>query len=195
MERKYRMQNSINEEKQTQWLSLASDIMKHALLRDSIITHDLSPNSYQQDEAELKAARKRVADLGRDINTLSGRLALCERSGDIGAKALGIDDDLARTSLAVLAIARLTDNASHDCRFIGHVTQLVGGNAPDVCLKVRQLFKESGLLFPHVWVGRSPVLDTCSVMLTESAFNRLVSGSDSGSRMCDAVGLLGRWDK
>jgi len=189
------MEKTISE-KREQWLDIAKTLTLKAAERHRIFQQDLCPSGFQQSEPERKASLKQVAELAKEISTLSSRLAIIERDGSIGAKGLGIDDEIARTTLALLVIARLSGDAGRDVKRVSDVIDLVGGRDPARCVAVRCLFRENnGSLFPHVWIGRSPVLDEATIYLTENAFNRICGLESESQKMCDAVGLLGRWER
>jgi len=179
-----------------EWLQLAKDLMLKCVERDSVFSHELCPSTYSNDEADKKKSLKRVADLSREISTLAGRLAILERDGSIGAKALGIDDEIARTVIAILVIARLGGCAAYEVRKVSAVIDLVGGREPSRCLAIRNLFREDGLLFKHIYISLQPALDDCRSVIRESAFNKVLGqNSDESETVCNAAAMMGRWER
>ena len=180
------------ESKRDQWMRIAQELTMLSAQRLDIYDTDVAPDRHV-DEADRAEAKKKIADLSAQIGSLSGRLAIVERDGSVGSRALvGHDDDLCRIVLAMLVTARLSAVSQGIIRQVYNVMDLASGRDPTVCLAVRNLFRADGLLRKHVHLAPSPVLDEAVVHLRESAFNFAVGQpGDGADAACDDVGMAG----
>ena len=147
------------------------------------------------DDAERGKALKQISSESKHLGELIGRLSQIGQDGSLGfQRLLGFEpDEVTATVMALLVACRLDSSVSTSMRAVDDLSHFVANRDPVVALQIRNLFRADGKLFPFVTVRLSLVLDEATVILRESAFNRVMGqASDVVEARCEAEALIGR---
>lgn len=160
--------------RQRDWLTRAKGLSL-ALLKRRKHFNDLCP-LMGADEDERKAVLRQVAEVNDEIASHCRAMSAIEVHGEpLGLRALLPDgDDLQRCAIALMVMARLSPTAGREVDTVGRLAEIVGACDPADALAVRDAFRSTGCLRPHVHCSRHANIDEWDVALTEEAFERLL---------------------
>ena len=184
-----------------EYITAMAEVAGLAVDRASHLPGDTGMGSYRspEDAAEslktVEKINKRVADACNKLRAIEQRAR-----GGIGIPTvLGTDvPNAIRAAVAILAGKSLSGHWSHETHHLGVLLLSAGGNNPQDLLAVREAFRKTGLLRPHVRCEPGRTLDELSnLTLTESSFRQLLalepdSECDDMIRAKELVGVIGR---
>ena len=183
------------EKRRSDWLNVVKRITEQCFERESRLS-DLCPQRYTPSVDELRIpALRDIAKVSEQISINVVRLNDLEQDADFGFSVLlgRKPSELESIVLCLLIAARVESAVSHHIRAVGDVVYQGSCRRPDVSLAIRCLFRSDGSIHSLVCLGRSPVLDQCSVVLTEASVNRCLGlGEDQTQKLCQAEALVGR---
>jgi hypothetical protein len=152
--------------------------------RASHLPSDMGMNSLRSPQ-DAEESKKIVAKINRQIAENCNRMRAIEQRarGGIGIPTLLGQDvpNVIRVAVAILAGKSLSGSWGHECRSLGGLLQPAGGSDPEDVLVVREAFRKSGVLRPHIHSEPGRTLDELGhLTLTEVAFRKLLSLEPDG---------------
>jgi hypothetical protein len=184
-----------------EYITTMAEIAGLAVDRATHIPGDAGMGTYRspEDAAEslttVEKINKRIADACNKLRSVEQRGRGC-----IGIPAvLGADvPNAIRTAVAILAGKSISGHWTHETHHLGTLLLPAGGNNPQDLLAVREAFRKTGLLRPHVRCELGRTLDELSnLTLAESTFRQLLalepdSECEDVIRARELVAVLGR---
>jgi len=176
------------------WLELAKRITDRCMNRRDKLS-DLCPPPSVTD-AERKETLKAVCALNREIAKLADQMAEVEDHASVGTGAIlqSAPDSLVRVVVSLLTAARLCAEVNRELRQVQDVVELASGHDTEDAVAVRNLFRNDGLLRPHVSMAYGATLDESEVRLKEASLNRILNQPrDESERLTDGAAFAGKW--
>jgi hypothetical protein len=121
----------------------------------------------------VETINKKIADTCNKLRAIEQRAR-----GEIGIPALfGTDvPNVIRVAASLLAGKSLSGGFHHETRRLGDFLLPVAGNTPQDLVTVREAFRKSGLLRPHIHCTLGRTIDEMeNLTFTESAFRKLLA--------------------
>ena len=163
----------------TEYLAAMAELAGLSVDRASHIPGDMGMNALRSPQ-EAEESAKTITKITRQIAEVCNRARAIEQRarGGIGIPALFTTDvpNAIRVALAILIGKSLSGSWQHECRYVGTILQPAAGADVNDLLSVREAFRRSGLLRPHVHcdVGRT-IDEMGNITLAEGAFRRLLA--------------------
>ena len=162
------IENAVTED----WLRQGKELVLCAMKRLKI-QRDLCP--LMSDESERKKLLPKLAELNAEIDRRCESMRKLETAHFGCGAILGADchKNALYVACLLLVFSRMNDAVDCECHLVSHIVQLVG---PDPCdaLIVRDAFRTTGMLFPHVSLTEASALDRSHAEISEVAFNSVL---------------------
>jgi hypothetical protein len=189
------------DELRNEYVSTLAFLAGLATDRATHIPGDAGYGSYRT-SAEAAESKAAVEKINLKIAETCNKLRSIEQRarGCIGIPALLGEDvpNAIRLVLAILAGKSLSGYWSHETHHVGAILLPAGGTDPQDLITVREAFRKSGCLRPHIRFEAGRTLDEMSnLTLTETAFRQFLalepdSECDDVVRAREMIAQLGR---
>lgn len=121
----------------------------------------------------VETINKKIADTCNKLRSIEQR-----GRGEIGVPVLFGQDvpNVIRLAVSILVGKSISGRYPHETRRLGDFLMPVGGNCPKDLLTIREAFRKTGLLRPHVHCSLGRTIDEIdNLTLTESSFRQLLA--------------------
>ena len=163
----------------TEYLTAMAELSGWAVDRTSHLPGDMGMNANRSPQ-DTEESNKAVAKINRQIAEVCNRArAIEQRSrGTIGVPALFESDipNAIRVALSILVGKSFSGSWQHECRYVGTILQPAAGADVNDILIVRESFRKSGLLRPHILCDAGRTLEEMkNLTMSEKSFRRFLA--------------------